>query len=115
MYGRILSVFSAIIIAGCVSNHRVDSWPSPNGKATSLKAEYRPLEGEDPRPAVILLHGCGSWYGDRLGVWGEWFRERGYHALAVDSFESRGYTDGICRDLGRVPYFNRVSDAYGAL
>lgn len=119
MFRKSTALLAALFIAGCVTTagpqNAVESWPPPNGKGLALNSQYKPIEGTAPRPAVVLLHGCGGWYGDRLETWGSWFNARGYHALAIDSFEARGVYDGICTDFNRVPVFFRVSDAYGAL
>jgi dienelactone hydrolase len=87
-----------------------------------------------PYPAVVMLHGRAGPYSSlkrgqhnadaltmRHKMWGNFWAERGYLAVHVDSFGPRGYGDGFARHS----YSNRpleVSeqsvrplDAYGAL
>lgn len=87
-----------------------------------------------PHPAVVMLHGRAGPYSSlkrgqhtadaltmRHKMWGNFWAERGYVAIHVDSFGPRGYGDGF----GRHSYSSRpleVSeqavrplDAYGAL
>jgi dienelactone hydrolase len=94
---------------------------------------FRP-SGAGPHPAVVMLHGRqGPFSSLAKGVynagtltkrhkfWGEFWSERGYVALLVDSFGSRGYWQGFPRGS----YEDRPSevseqtvrplDAYGAL
>lgn len=90
--------------------------------------------GRGPHAAVVMLHGRAGPYSSlakgvydattlskRHKQWGEFWAERGYIALLVDSFGPRGFPQGF----GRGSYENRppeVSeqtarplDAYGAL
>src|SRR5438045_3421858 len=56
---------------------------------------YRPA-GEERRPAVVFLHGCGGlidrnsgWVNKRERAWAEELTRRGYAVLMVDSFRPR--------------------------
>jgi dienelactone hydrolase len=69
--------------------------------------------GEEPRPAIVLLHPCfgiskaEEMWSDRLVGWG-------YVVLSVDSFKPRGF-DNICNSSqGYVGPWARALDAYGA-
>lgn len=72
--------------------------------------------GEEPRPAIILLHPCfgisraEEMWSDRLVSWG-------YVVLSVDSFTPRGF-DNICDGRvgggGETTPWRRALDAYGA-
>jgi dienelactone hydrolase len=69
--------------------------------------------GEEPRPAIVLLHPCfgisraEEMWSDRLVSWG-------YVVLSVDSFKPRGF-DNICdSSQGYVRPWARALDAYGA-
>ena len=87
-----------------------------------------------PRPAIVMLHGRAGPYSSlakgvytaktlskRHKQWGEFWAERGYMALLVDSFGPRGYAQGFPQGS----YENRPAevseqtvrplDAYGAL
>jgi carboxymethylenebutenolidase len=90
--------------------------------------------GGGPHAAVVMLHGRAGPYSSlaksvynattlskRHKEWGDFWSERGYVALLVDSFSPRGYPTGF----GRGSYENRPAevseqtvrplDAYGAL
>ena len=105
----------------------------PQGTATSIAtdiaaddAETRPVswlarpEGDGPFPAVVLMHGCGGterntqhqtvWRG--LGRHAALLNENGYVTLVVDSFGSRGITDGC--QAGARYYPLQASDAHAA-
>jgi dienelactone hydrolase len=69
--------------------------------------------GEEPRPAIVLLHPCfgiskaEEMWSDRLVGWG-------YVVLSVDSFKPRGF-DNICNSSqGYIGPWARALDAYGA-
>ena len=87
-----------------------------------------------PHPAMVMLHGRAGPYSSlangvykastlskRHKQWGEFWAERGYVALLVDSFGPRGYWEGFQRGSydDRPPEVSeqmvRPLDAYGAL
>jgi len=105
----------------------------PQGTATSTatvgaadRADARPTswlakpQGDGPFPAVVLMHGCGGterntphqtvWRG--LSRHAALLNEHGYVTLIVDSFGSRGITDG-CQS-GAKYYPLQASDAHAA-
>jgi dienelactone hydrolase len=90
--------------------------------------------GPSPHPAIVLLHGRAGPYSSlakgvydantlskRHKEWGNFWAERGYYALLVDSFGPRGFPAGF----GAGSYTDRPAevseqtvrplDAYGAL
>jgi dienelactone hydrolase len=90
--------------------------------------------GPGPHPAIVLLHGrAGPYSSAAKGVysvatlskrhqeWGNFWAERGYVALLVDSFGPRGYPKGFPAGSykDRPPVLSeqtvRPLDAYGAL
>ncbi len=90
--------------------------------------------GPGPHPAVVMLHGRGGPYSTlakgvynaatlskRHKEWGDFWAERGYVALLVDSFGPRGYFTGFPKGSyeSRPPEVSeqtvRPLDAYGAL
>lgn len=94
--------------------------PGPGVELTARM--YRP-EGKGPFPAIVMLHGCsGMWLKDGITptanyrFWAEHFQARGYVALLVDSFGSRGERE-ICTQKVRkiAPARERSQDAYAAL
>lgn len=108
-------------------------FPSRDGKTELLGYLWKP-QGTGPRPAVVMLHGrAGPHSAAAKGIyaaatlsrrhksWGEFWAERGYIALHVDSFGPRGYARGfpIHSYKNRPPAVSeqtvRPLDAYGAL
>lgn len=73
----------------------------------------------DPAPFAVLLAGCGGTYGGVNGLWLKlWARtlqDVGVGALALDSLDARGVTDGVCGDGSKAWAQRRVDDAYSAL
>lgn len=90
---------------------------------TDLPAFWFAPQATGPRPALVMVHGCGGAYAKGGGLnarhrmWGEWLASQGYGALMLDSFTSRGVRE-LCtqkfseRTLKEV---ERVGDAYAAL
>ena len=84
-----------------------------DGAADPLNAKLKLPPGDGPFPAVVLLHGCGGWYGGNIDDWANWYVERGWVALAVDSFGTRGISQ-ICDGIETLGTTQRALDAYGA-
>lgn len=108
-------------------------FPSRDGR-TALKGYVFLPTGPAPWPAVVMLHGrSGPYSSAAKGVysastlsrrhkqWGEFWAERGFIALHVDSFGPRGYPQGFpMGSYSRRPaevseQTVRPYDAYGAL
>jgi len=108
-------------------------FPSRDGKTELTGYLFKP-SGAGPHAAVVMLHGRGGPYSSlkrgtysaetltaRHRMWGEFWAERGYLALHVDSFGPRGHPDGFPKHSynKRPPEVNeqtvRPLDAYGAL
>ena len=77
-----------------------------------------------PRPALVLLHGCGGPYArggkrlsERMLEYAAWLNEQGVSVLVTDSFTPRGERELCTQRLGnrRVTQTNRRRDALGAL
>ena len=72
-----------------------------------------------PRPAVLLLHGCGGAYAAsgelsvRMRDYTAWLNQQGFHALVVDSLTPRGERELCTQRIGtrRVTMANRRLDA----
>lgn len=117
---RLLAIAIACLgLAGCIAGGgtvpTVKLVPGTQNPADVVAVKYKKPAGGGPFPAVVLLHGCGGWYGNNIDQWSDWFVARGYAALAVDSFGTRNI-DSVCtfnRDM--VTIIERVGDAYGAL
>jgi dienelactone hydrolase len=111
----------------------VVTFPSRDDKTELTGYLFKPAT-PGPHPAVVMLHGRGGPYSinkpgvmaadnltQRHRMWGEFWAERGYVALHVDSFGPRGYARGFPRYsyASRPASVNeqtvRPLDAYGAL
>lgn len=74
-------------------------------------------------PAVVMLHGCGGAYtrsgalNARHRMWGELLASKGYVALMLDSFTSRGVKELCTQKFTEraLKEADRVGDAYAAL
>ena len=119
--GISLLLFYSIVVSGCATPGRDSPVRSIDGTGLPFRA-FAP-SGSAPFPAVILLHGCGGWWGGNITGWGGFLAEHGYYVVAIDSFTPRGTTE-ICTGLesaGRaqggkssVGVATRIQDAYGA-
>ncbi|WP_420474569.1 dienelactone hydrolase family protein [Noviherbaspirillum sp. ST9] len=88
-----------------------------------LNGYWFPAASAEPRPAVVVLHGCGGAVDDQQKLNPGYFRDASYfnaermHLLALDSFTSRGLRS-ICeipRDRRTVSEENRRDDVFAAL
>ena len=104
----------ALALAGCVPSSLVRfSNATPNRPFPIVATELTPA-GSGPFPAVVLMHGChGVTASTRR--WGEWFRQRGYLALVVDSWATRGMAEGCSPASPDLPNTERFDDMVGAL
>ena len=105
-------VLLATLLGGCAG-----SVTFPNitpGKPVEIRGQlYRP-EGPGPFPAIVLFHGCGGV--EALHArWARWLNERGYVALVVDSWGSRGIVENCSKGTPDVENTDRFDDAFGAL
>jgi dienelactone hydrolase len=96
-------------------------FPSLDGKTTLITHLFRP-EGDEPRPAVVMLHGCSGLIGKNgrfLSIYRAWaseFLKAGYVVLVVDSAKSRGFGETCSASAARtVMWRDRPKDAYAAL
>ncbi len=85
---------------------------TPGAPRTIVAFEEKP-EGLGPFPAVVLLHGCHGVL-PSTRQWARWLRDRGYVALVVDSWTSRGMKEGCTPTAVDVPNTERFDDAIGA-
>jgi carboxymethylenebutenolidase len=135
----VLTVALALWVTAEVAPARAQQVPetvrfmSRDGKTMLAGYLYHP-QTPGRHPALVMLHGRGGPYSSlkrgtytaetltaRHRMWGNFWAERGYLALHVDSFGPRGYPDGFpkhsYRDRpGEVSERTvRPLDAYGAL
>jgi dienelactone hydrolase len=89
---------------------------------TNLTAYLGRHPGDAPRPAVVLMHGCGGLHNAEGRIFGSqraWMRAlfaKGYDVLSVDSAGSRGFGQTCTAGPDRVTmYRDRPKDAYAAL
>jgi dienelactone hydrolase len=95
---------------------------APNGVTDRIPATLSKPEGPGPFPAVVIMHDCSGLGPRSSGAPGRWAAElvkRGYVVILADSFGTRGFPEGVCRDAspGRtnVGPQRRAADAYAAL
>jgi len=106
-------VAAAVLVAGCAASTVRFPNVTP-GAPVQLSADLYTPSGMGPFPAVVLMHGChGILPANRR--WAEWFRERGYVALLVDSYGPRGMTESCRPESPDLPNTARFDDAVGAL
>jgi dienelactone hydrolase len=87
-----------------------------DGPSARLDAWMREPEGVGPFPAVVLMHGCAGWHGGRIRDWADWFVERGWVALALDSLSARNiHSNALCKNSRKVKPLQRALDAFGGL
>jgi len=114
MLRRALAVLLLWAAAGGCASAGVSFANATPGTPLEIRAwEYRP-EGAGPFPALVLLHGCHG-VSTSTHEWGRWFRDRGYVALAVDSWAPRGIGHGCDANTPDLPSTERFDDAAGAL
>ena len=98
------------------------SLDAPRGVPVSLLGHWFASHDGGPRPAVVLLHGCGGPY--ERGVLSARMREyttmlngEGWHALVLDSLTPRGEKELCTQKTGTraLTQTNRRLDALGAL
>ena len=90
-----LAVILALIFAPTAQAEERVQFQSLEGKLTLMAFLDRPARAE-PAPAVVMLHGC-SGLGAAKGPfaiyrdWRDFFTDKGYVTLMVDSAASRGF------------------------
>lgn len=98
-------------------------FPSLDGKTMLITHLLRPKDsGDEPRPAVVMLHGCSGLLaksGHFFGIYRAWAKallDKGYVVLVVDSATSRGF-GATCGpgEARRIMWRDRPKDAYAAL
>jgi dienelactone hydrolase len=90
--------------------------------ATNLTAYLSRPEGDAPRPALVLMHGCSGLVNSKgriMGLYRAWMRAlvvQGYTVLAVDSATPRGFGQTCSAGPARITMWrDRPKDAYAAL
>src|SRR6185436_6345448 len=92
----LLVVFVDVACADGLATHV--KVPTRSASPASLPGDLTMPRGTGPFPAVIILHGCrgiGPGGPGRLLEYAAWYADRGYAALILDSFASRGVTN-VC-------------------
>ncbi|HXQ53168.1 MAG TPA: dienelactone hydrolase family protein [Stellaceae bacterium] len=97
---------------------------STSGIAQDLPATLLKPDGDGPFPAVVILHDCSGLGARSSGSpkrWSAILAAEGYVVLIPDSFQPRGFADGVCTvqpqgsQLVKVAPAARATDAYAAL
>ena len=111
-----------VLAAGCSTIPTRTPIPSL-ATGTTVDGYLLRAGGDGPRPAVVLLHGCGGLFSVSTGQmsaretdWARRFVAMGYTVLMIDSFSPRGITHMCAPALFKQDIFlQRPKDAYGAL
>jgi dienelactone hydrolase len=132
MFSLALTLFASVTVTTRDVPETVH-FPTANGSVKLVGYLFKP-QGGGAHPAIVMLHGRAGPYSSaahgrydattlskRHKEWGEFWAQRGYLALLVDSFGPRGYAKGF----PRASYADRPDavseqtvrplDAYGAL
>jgi dienelactone hydrolase len=116
-----LIAFALSAVATVAGAQETVNFASLDGK-TNLTAHLSRPEGDAPRPALVLMHGCSGLLnakGQILPIYRAWMRAlvvQGYAVLTVDSASSRGFGQTCSPSPDRITMWrNRPKDAYAAL
>jgi dienelactone hydrolase len=69
-----------------------------------IPATIHKPDGNEPFPAVVMMHDCSGLGPQSSGAPGRWTKEllsRGYVVILPDSFSTRGYPNGICTNAAK--------------
>jgi dienelactone hydrolase len=117
----LLIAFAVSATATAATAQQAVNFTSLDG-ATNLTAYLSRPEGDAPRPALVLMHGCSGLVNSKgriMGLYRAWMRAlvvQGYSVLAVDSATPRGFGQTCSAGPARVTMWrDRPRDAYAAL
>jgi dienelactone hydrolase len=118
---RALLIALALSAAPAATAQQAVNFISLDG-ATNLTAYLSRPEGDAPRPALVLMHGCSGLVNSKgriMALYRAWMRAlvvQGYSVLAVDSAASRGFGQTCSASPARTTMWrDRPRDAYAAL
>jgi dienelactone hydrolase len=118
---RLLLALALSAAATVAAAQQTVNFASLDGK-TNLTAHLSRPEGDAPRPALVLMHGCSGLLnksGRILPIYRAWMRAlvvQGYVVLTVDSANSRGLGQTCSAGPERIAMWrDRPKDAYAAL
>jgi len=118
---RLLLALALSVAATAAAAQQTVNFVSLDGK-TNLTAHLSRPEGDAPRPALVLMHGCSGLLnkgGRILPIYRAWMRAlvvQGYVVLTVDSASSRGLGQTCSASPERITMWrDRPKDAYAAL
>src|SRR6202158_411934 len=116
-----LIAFALSAVATVAGAQETGNFASLDDK-TNLTAHLSRPEGDAPRPALVLMHGCSGLLnakGQILPIYRAWMRAlvvQGYAVLTVASASSRGFGQTCSPSPDRITMWrNRPKDAYAAL
>jgi dienelactone hydrolase len=121
--GAILGFIGAIMAAGVavIAQEIPSEFSAPSkivGREMKFKVDIDVPDKSKPAPAVILMHGCGGLAPAKSNAnWRQVFAKQGYVTLIVESFQARGWGNGVCAEPKYVALegqLDRVSEAFAA-
>ena len=115
-------VFSLITSIAAANSGQEVLFKSFDAAETPIRGEMFRVPGNDPRPAIIMMHGCSGLYTKsgkirtNSAAWINRFVKWGYVVLAVDGFTPRGFRT-MCSKRKRPLHAldDRPFDAYAGL
>jgi dienelactone hydrolase len=126
----VLRLFAAAVLslafsANASTEVQFPSFDTPGGQAVQLKAFWFPVPEQVallPRPAMVLLHGCGGPYNarghlsQRMLDYTALLHNQGVHVLVLDSLSPRGERELCTQKIGtrQVNMLERRLDALAA-
>ena len=117
----LLFLFTLNLLISCGTNSSLIRSDVTNEKYTAdLRVQLKKPEGDGPFPAIVIMHGCnglGQYENKGANQHADYFVKHGYVTLILDSFVTRGLSDGsVCisfEKLASARYF-RTYDAFAA-
>ena len=116
----VLVSLSFLMSCGTTTTNIIRSEVSLEKYDTDLRYQLKKPDGEGPFPAIVIMHGCnGLNKYENLGAnqHADYFVKHGYVTLILDSFASRGMSNGsVCTnfDMQSSARYFRTYDAFAA-
>ena len=104
----LLAIF--VLTGYAVEATTIPSLPFVERTPQNIRIEIFGGNNKTPSGGVVLMHDCGGYGVGNIKDWAEWYIDRGYVAVGVDSFSTRGI-DNLC-DGSKL--MMRVGDSYAA-
>lgn len=122
-WGAAAALAAMLTVANAQQRVQVPSLEEQAGRPLQLVGHRFAVDTAAPRPAIVLLHGCGGpddnqgWLDVRMREYAALLNAEGWHALVLDSFAARGVRELCTQPASEraVKQAHRRLDALGAL